>query len=116
MSEDAARRAVDRWLNHLEESAAGAVYSFYAAERAAGSSCCHLHVLTGGTAALTTAQLKAAWKVGFAQVEVFDPEQGGAWYVSKGFLRSEVPWWDVRLTGAQYRSTVGHLSDAAISP
>jgi hypothetical protein len=80
------------WLRRLAFDARRSIPYFYGLER--GGSGLHLHVLTAGTASLRLDQLQQAWRAGLSKIEVYDPAQGGAWYVTKGVLGS-CEWYDI---------------------
>ena len=89
----AIRELHDRWLRRLARNAQHSIPAFYGLERGTGGRL-HLHVLTAGTAALTLAELRQAWKAGVSEVKRYDPARGAAWYVTKGVL-ARCEWFDV---------------------
>jgi hypothetical protein len=93
-SADAAIRELHQhWIRRVSRNAQHPIPCAYALERGAGG-LLHFHVLTAGTASLTVEQLRQAWRSGISRIEVYDPERGAAWYISKGVL-GRCEWYDV---------------------
>ena len=79
------RALIDRFVRFATKATQGPVPYVYVIEGGALGDRPHAHVLLSGTERLDATRLQAAWPHGRARVEVYDPEQGAANYLTKEF-------------------------------
>lgn len=79
------RELNQRFVRYATRAAQGPVPYVYVIEGGALGDRPHAHVLLSGTERLDATRLQAAWPHGRARVEVYDPEQCAANYLTKEF-------------------------------
>lgn len=78
-------------IRNMEKAAKGPVRAFWVRERGACGTP-HLHVLLTGTEGLSCKQIDRAWRIGRADVQVYDPARGAVFYLTKSFLEPDARW------------------------
>ena len=89
--DDKLRESLRVTLRKLEQRAQQAVTYLWVRERGVGGTP-HLHVLLGGTAHLSRASIASAWPLGYADVQPFDAERGGVYYLTKNLFEEDGLW------------------------
>lgn len=78
-------------IRNMEKAAKKPVRAFWVRERGAYGTP-HLHVLLTGTEGLSSKQIDRAWRIGRADVQVYDPARGAVFYLTKSLLEPDARW------------------------
>jgi len=80
------RRFQDQFVRQVARVAQRAISWFCVVEYSANRQP-HLHVLLWANGELSRRELETAWKLGYTEVEAYDPSLGGTHYVTKTVTR-----------------------------
>lgn len=90
-SDDRLRHRLPQTIRQLERVAQGPVRACWVRERGTCGTP-HLHVLLTGTECLSCKQIDRAWRIGRADVQIYDPARGAVFYLTKSLLDADALW------------------------
>jgi hypothetical protein len=90
-SDDRLLHRLPQAIRQLERVAQGPVRAFWVRERGACGTP-HLHVLLTGTAGIACERIDRAWRIGRADVEIYDPTRGAVFYLTKSLMEPDARW------------------------
>jgi hypothetical protein len=71
------------WIRRIGQRSAGKVYYHGVLEKSRRRRC-HLHFLIQTKGRAGEAAIRNVWRSGLSDVQVYDPERGACWYITKG--------------------------------
>lgn len=84
-------RSFHQTVRRLERVAQGPVRTFWVVEQGGGG-VPHVHALLAGTRRLSCQEIAERWDLGHCDVQIYDPAQGAAYYLTKSLADEDTPW------------------------